>query len=46
MTQIAVDSQGNKIRWDETKKEWIPVERWDGLVLFEATWQCGRTMLH
>jgi len=27
MPQIAVDSQGNKIRWDETKKEWIPVER-------------------
>lgn len=27
MPQIAIDSQGNKIRWDETKKEWIPVER-------------------
>lgn len=27
MSQIAVDSKGNKIRWDESKKEWIPVEK-------------------
>lgn len=26
MAQIAVDSKGNKLRWDESKKEWIPVE--------------------
>ena len=27
MAQTAVDAQGNKIRWDESKKEWVPVER-------------------
>lgn len=27
MPQIAVDSKGNKIRWDESKKEWVPVEK-------------------
>jgi hypothetical protein len=27
MPQIAVDAKGNKIRWDEAKKAWVPVER-------------------
>lgn len=27
MPQVAVDASGNKIRWDEKKKSWVPVER-------------------
>lgn len=26
MSQVAVDANGKKIRWDESKKEWVPVE--------------------
>jgi hypothetical protein len=27
MAQIAVDGKGNKLRWDESKKQWVPVEK-------------------